>query len=422
MVAAALLVEPSAAVHLSGTGRRGHPGIAISHPVRQMVRRTRVRLDSYGPRLVESVPAFLDELAARLVPTCDRAVVQGVFARASAGYSGPRGRDGLRVTAITPSGVPFEASVTGGAGRSSAALRYVTETATAMPFFGPRLAAQRAALDDLVGWLPPPARNAAGGLRDAIDVVFPDPAAVPARTRFATTFGIVHRDDVPDGLAGLKLYLNVRAGEPAVTRADDPVSRLVRRWPAVAGVQDLVGDLAFLVPHFATVEVDAAGRLGHKLYLRTRRANGAALAVVARRFGADLGPVADELRRAGVADDVWRRRLFVCCATAPGAGGGTDGPELSVHLSGKALGLDPAGVAQLARGLVEQHGDTDALDALEAAIARSDPGGWATTVIGLGLADGGGVGKVNVYAAPIEPTRRAQPSSNSGWMGSRVTA
>ena len=32
--------------------------------------------------------------------------VQAVFARAAAGYTGPRGRDGLRVTAISPSGVP----------------------------------------------------------------------------------------------------------------------------------------------------------------------------------------------------------------------------------------------------------------------------------------------------------------------------
>lgn len=392
------------------------------------VRRPHGRIGGYGPRLVESVPAFLDELAARLVPGCDAAVVQAVFARASAGYAGPRGRDGLRVTAITPSGVPFEASVTGGAGRSPAALRYVTETATAMPFFGPRLAAQRAALDELVGWLPPPARAAAGELRAATDVLFPDPSVVPARTRFATTFGLVHRDDVPDGLAGLKLYLNVRAVDPAAPTADDPVSRLARRWPAVAHLHDLVDDLVFLVPHFTTVEVDAAGRLGHKLYLRTRRANGAALAVVARRFGADLGAVVDELRRAGAADDVWGRQLFVCCATGPGAGGGPDGAELSVHLPAKALGLDAPGTARLARGLVERHGDTGALDALDGAVERVDPEGWATTVVGLGLAARGGVGKVNVYAAPTAPSRTApspaggQTFSNSGWTGSRVTA
>jgi hypothetical protein len=427
---------------------------------------------------VESVPAFLDELAGRLVPACDPAVVRAVFARASAGYDGPRGRDGLRVTAITPSGVPFEASVTGGAGRSSASLRYVTEVATAMPFFGPRLAAQRAALDDLVGWLPPAARAAAGELRAAVDVLFPDPTVVPARTRFATTFGVVHRADVPGGIAGLKLYGNLRAGGPGAPGgpggrssgdggpghpsgvgssgdgwsgvgssgvgwsgvgssggpgsrpSDGPVSRLADRWPAVRVLGELVGGLAFLVPHFATVEVDAGGRLGHKLYLRTRRANPADLTVVARRFGADLGPVADALRGAGVDDGVWHRQLFVCAALGPSAGGaGGDGgghePEVSVHLSAKALGLDAPGMAGLARRLVERHGDTGGLDALAASTAAA--GGddaWTTTVIGLGLASDG-VGKVNVYAAPTAPAPPAgdgQTYSNSGWTGSRLTA
>jgi hypothetical protein len=357
---------------------------------------------------VESVPAFLDELAARLVPECDAAVVQAVFARASAGYTGPRGRDGLRVTAIAPSGVPFEASVTGGAGRSSAALRYVTETATGMPFFGPRLAAQRAALDDLIGWLPADARAAADELCTAIDVLFPDPGIVPARRRFATTFGIVHHAAVPDGIAGLKLYGNLRTGEPetAAATAADALDRLAARWPAVGELRARLGDLVFLEPHFTTVEVDAAGRVRHKLYLRTHRTNAAGLAVAARRFGAELRPVVDELCRAGVADDVWRRPSFVCAATVPD-GGGPGSCELSVHLSAKALRLDGAGMARLARSLVERHGDTAALDALDGAVAGA--GGadrWTTTVVGLGLAPGSGVGKVNVYTAALDPAVR----------------
>ena len=391
---------------------------------------------------MESVPAFLDELAARLVPECDPAVVQAVFARASAGYTGPRGRDGQRVTAIAPSGVPFEASVTSGAGRSSAALRYVTETATGMPFFQPRVAAQCAALDDLVRWLPPPARAAAGELTAAVEALFPDPAAVPARRRFATTFGIVHRADVPDGLAGLKLYGNLRAGErdsqgsqsaeaaePPGTAAGGALARVSARWPALAHLAELLGDLVFLQPHFTTVEVDADGRVAHKLYVRTRRANATGLTVMARRFGTELGPVADALRRLGVSDDVWGRRFFVCGAVSPasppgdghtgdghtGVGHTGDGPrngragdeppgdlELSLHLSAKALMLDAAGMAGLARGLLERHGDTTALDALEAATRRAGgPASWATTVIGLGLAPGGGVGKVNVYTSAL---------------------
>jgi hypothetical protein len=323
--------------------------------------------------------------------------------------------------------VPFEASVTGGAGRPSAALRYVTETATAMPFFGPRLAAQRAALDDLIGWLPAPAQVAADQLRAAVDIFFPEPPLVPARTRFATTFGIVHRAEVPDGIAALKLYGNLAPDGEAL-------GRLAARWPAFGALCDPVLDLAFLSPHFATVEVDAAGRLGHKLYLRTRRANAAAVAVLARRFGADVGDLRSLLGDAGVDDTVWRRPIFVCCEPGRRADGGA--PELSVHLPGKALGLDPAAMAELAGRLVAEGdgahhdgrdddggdvgdrgdggsgGDVDdggdggsgggrrTLAAVREAAGRAG-GTWVTTVLGVGLWRGGGLGKVNVYVAPV---------------------
>lgn len=354
---------------------------------------------------MESVAPFLDELARQLVPACDPDVVQAVLARASAGYAGPRGRDGLRVTAITPSGVPFEASVTGGAGRLTSSLRYVTETATGMPFFGPRLAAQRAALDDLVGWLPSPARAAGDELREAIDLLFPDPARVPARRRFATAFGVVHRPEVPGGIAGLKLYGNLRAhdeGGGAGTHAGrETLRRLARRWPAFAALRDAVDDLPFLVPHFATVEVDAAGRLGHKLYLRTRSTNAAGLALATQRFGGDFPALAGELTAAGVAGEVWRRPLFVCGEVV--AGEGPEGTDLaiSLHLSAKVLRLGAGGMAALARRVVQRHGDPAGLAAMARASDRAGgPGAWTTTVVGVGLPPGGGVGKVNVYMAP----------------------
>jgi hypothetical protein len=371
---------------------------------------------------VERVPEFLDELARRLVPGCDAGAVRAVFARASAGYAGPRGRDGRRVTAITPSGVPFEVSVTGGGGRTSAALRYVTEAATGMPFFGPRLAAQRAALDDLVGWLPSPARAAADALTEAPGLLFPDPAAVPARTRFATTFGLVHDERWRDGLAGLKVYGNLRADEGSL-------GRLAGRRPQLADLVARVDDLAFLAPHFTTVEVDGAGSVRHKLYLRTRGANAAGLAVVARRFGADLAPLVDAVRQAGVADAAWRRPAFVCLAAEDTGSGADDDAELSLHLPAKVLGLDAGGMDGLAADLVRGHGDPAALAAVDAAVARAGgPGAWTTTVIGAGLAAGGGIGKVNVYVAPTGPATAApsgaasQAFSNSGWTGSRVGA
>ncbi|HET6952051.1 MAG TPA: hypothetical protein VFI47_16840 [Acidimicrobiales bacterium] len=337
---------------------------------------------------MEAVPAFLAALTSHLAPGCDPDVVGAVFTRASAGYRRPRTDDGRRVSAITPSGVPFEASVTGARGRVDPAVRYVTETATAMPFFGPRLAAQREALADLAGFLPPAGREAAGELADLPATLFPDPAAVRARTRFALTVGVVHRAAVPGHLAGLKVYGNLEAGEGGL-------GRLARRWAAMAELASAVADLGFLVPRFATVEVDAGGRMAHKLYFRTARAGAAALAVAARRFGGDAFEVADVLHAAGVDLAAGRRSFYVCCAAPPGRD-----PEISFHLTAKALGLDPAAMAALARDLADRHhGATAAVDALAAA-ASAAGGGWCTTVIGVGLPPGGGVGKVNVYVAP----------------------
>lgn len=365
---------------------------------------------------METVTSFVDELAGRLVPGCDGSVVRAVLARASAGHAGPQGRDGRRVSAITPSGVPFEASVTAGPGRSARSLRYVTETATHLPFFGPRLAAQRAALDDLIGWLPAPARDTAGDhLPAVVDVLFPDVAAVRARTRFATTFGIVHRAETPDALAGLKLYGNVRA-DP------DALARLRATSPAFAALLARVDGLRFVVPHFVSVEVDAAGRLGHKLYLRTHRADVAALALLARRFDAEATGLPGLLGSLGVGREVWQRPVFVCCEAGDPDGADGAGPALSFHLPARALGLDRPTMAALARALVERHGDDtdgsglDALDALDAAAERAG-GRWDTTVIGVGVpgaATACAGGKVNTYVAPAAG---AQPEP----FGSEVT-
>lgn len=344
-----------------------------------------------GGAAVEAVPAFLDGLTARLAPGCDPAIVQTVFARASAGYARPRSDDGRRLSAITPSGVPFEASVTGGHGRWDPAVRYVTEAATAMPFFGPRLAAQRVALVDLVGFLPPAVRAAGDELAELPATLFPDPGAVRARTRFAVTFGVVHRPEVPGHLAGLKVYGNLTADEGGL-------SRLARRWPALGAAVAVVEGLPFLAPRFATVEAGADGRVGHKLYLRAARAGGAALGLLARRFGGDAGGLVDEMADAGVDLATGRRSLFVCCTSPPGGGD----PALSLHLTAKGLGLARPAMATLARGLAaHHHGSPDAVDALGAA-ASAAGGRWRTTVVGVGLPPGGGVGKVNVYVAPDE--------------------
>jgi hypothetical protein len=335
--------------------------------------------------LVESVGAFLDELVPRLVPGCDAAAVRSTFAVAAAGYTVPRTSDGRRASAITPSGVPFEASVTGGGGRAEPALRYVTEAATGMPFFGPRLAAQRRALDELASRLPAGAADAAGELACFLDTLFPDPPAMPARTRFATTFGLVHRADPPTAPAGLKVYGNLGPDPAALARLGD-------RWPALAALAGRLDGMPFLVPHFATAEAGAAGRLRHKLYLRTGpRANAASLSVVARRFDASAADLLDELADCG-ATPTWNRPVFLCCE------GGPDGDALlSVHLPARALDLRPEAMLALVRALAARHhGTTASVDALTTAATQAG-GAWTPTVVGIGLAPGGGLGKLNVY-------------------------
>jgi hypothetical protein len=335
---------------------------------------------------VETVADFLDEMVRRLVPGVDPAAVRTMFAQAAAGYTVPRTDDGRRASAITPSGVPFEASVTGGGGRLDPVLRYVTETATGMPFFGSRLAAQRLALDWLVEHLAPDARREAAGLARLVDALFPDPPAVPSRTRFATWFGLVHRPDTPGHLAGLKVYANAGIDEGGL-------GRLTTRWPALGELAGLVDGLPFLVPHIASAEAGIGGGV-HKLYFRTGRGtDGAFLAAVARRVGADAGDLVGELAACGAAL-AWRSGVHLCCERRAGGD-----PTLSVHLPAKALGLDPAGMLALARSLATRlHGTTRGVDALAGA-AQAAGGAWETSVVGIGLAPGGGLGKLNVYLA-----------------------
>jgi hypothetical protein len=385
---------------------------------------------------MERVPALLDGLARQLVPGCDRDVVQRVFATASAGQAGARLRDGRRASTLTPSGVPFEASVPSGPARPGTALRYVTEPGSGMPFFGPRLTAQRRALNELAGWLPAPGRAGVDDLRTLADVLFPELAVVPARTRFATFLGVVHGPEAPVGVAGLKVYGSLQATEPAAG-----LDRLAARWPPFAELRGRVGDPSCLAPQFAAIEVDAGGRLRHKLYVRTRAGSPSDLAALAGRCDVDIAPLADALRQVGVTDDLWRQPLIACCAHRGDAAAGPS-TELSVYVSRRALARCPGATTldAVAADLVARYGDPMALDALSDATAVA--GGWdawSYTVVGVGLARDGAPRKVNVYAAPTAGQPSAQPAagraasqpaaqagaptfSNSGWIGSRVGA
>lgn len=348
---------------------------------------------------MEGVGGFLEALRSRLVPACDPEAVEAVFRRASAGHGSGRDRDGRRRSVLTPSGLPFEASVTGDARGPAPALRYNAETATAMPFFGPRLAAQLAAIDDLVRWLPPGADPAAAGaeLRDFVATLFPDPGRVPARTRVATWFGVVHRPENPRHLDRLKVYGSLAADEGALARvaaARPPVRDLVR---ATEGH-------AWLAPHLAAVEVDRSGATTHKLYFRAGPADRAALSDLAGRFGADASGLAGDLDEwvggtgAGTGPGHARPLSFVCCQADP-----SGRRALGIYLSAKLLGLDGAAMAGLARRLAERlHGTTAGLDALADAAAASG-GAWAYSMLGVGLPAEGAEGvapKLNAYLVP----------------------
>lgn len=317
-----------------------------------------------------TVAAFLEALRRRVAPACDAGVVRAVLERACAGAPATGRRpDGRRASVLTPSGVPFEASVSGGGGRPAAELRYVTEAGADVPFFGPRLAAQRSAAADLAGRLPGGPRDTGPELHAFLDALFPDPGAVPARTRLAALLGVVHRPALPTHVARLKVYGSLAA---------DPGSldRVAARWPAFAGLAGALDRTPGARPHFATLEVDASGGRVHKLYLRTR--------LDGPVEGLDVGPV--------------RGDAYVC-HTATVA----DGTEaaVSVHLPAKALGLDAAGMAALAARLAgTRHGTTDHAEALAAA-AEAAGGAWAHTVVGVGrTGDDGAAGKLNVYVAP----------------------
>lgn len=113
--------------------------------------------------------------------------------------------------------------------------------------------------------------------------------------------------------------------------------------------------------------------------------------MVARRFDASATDLLDELAGCGAAP-TWQRPVYLCCEEGP------DGDaRLSVHFPARALDLGPEAMLALARALAARHhGTTAAVDALTGAAARAG-GTWTPTVVGVGLAPGGGLGKLNVY-------------------------
>src|SRR5690606_8794309 len=97
---------------------------------------------------------YLVDVAERLALGCDPASTRAMVERACGGQLDARAPDGDRASTLTISGIPFEASVSGGRGELTPAIRYTTENATQETQFSSRVAAQLAAIRDLVAWLP----------------------------------------------------------------------------------------------------------------------------------------------------------------------------------------------------------------------------------------------------------------------------
>lgn len=321
--------------------------------------------------------AFLAHLASALVPGCDGAAVRAVVTTALTGAGDGPGRDGRRSSVLTRWGAPFEASVTGGRSGPDAALRYVADPASSAGFFGPRLAAQRAVLHDLVAAV---GRDGSGGEEvDAfVDAVFPDPPRVPARTRAATFAGLVH--DAGPVPAWVKAYGNL-GGDAAA------LARLGERWPALAEVAAATASLP-LVPRLAALGLAASEARRHKVYLRPREDDPAALPATLAHFGVRVGDLLPETVRREAVPSLGRRSYV---AVEPGT---RAAPLVTLYVPVPLL--DAGRPVELVRGW---FGDTAVLDLIAAAAASSGRA-WDLTAVGLGGPAGGPPTRLTVYAAP----------------------
>jgi len=326
---------------------------------------------------------FLVDLAERLTLRCDPATVRTVMERACGGQLDARGPDGLRASVLTISGIPFEASVTGGRGKFTPALRYTTETATQETAFGSRVAAQLAAIRDLVTWLPNADETVADVFQSFVTTLYPDPAKV--RSRYGTWIGVVHHTAAPHHVARIKIYCGLRVVPGAL-------DRLCSTWPGFAGLASVPDQEKLIKPAIAAIEVDAHGDVNHKIYMRTRYNDVAVPMKLARYFGDPAWEVLSELVRCGVdAAKLHQYDYFVC--RARGAGAPTFGLSLGTRQSGEDL-------TRLVYELASRHhGTTHAVDALAQA-AESCGATCRYSAITLDFSADHGIDKLNVYGTP----------------------
>ncbi|MBF6471651.1 MULTISPECIES: hypothetical protein [Nocardia] len=327
---------------------------------------------------------FLVDLADRLSLGSDPEPIRTMLERACGGQLDPLGPDGHRASMLTVSGIPFEASVSGGRGKVTPAVRYITETATQETQFDLRLAAQLAAIRELVAWLPNGDEAAADMLQSFVTTLYPDPSEVSTRHRSATWIGVVHHAAAPHHAARLKVYGGLKIVPGAL-------QRLCSAWPGFAGLATVPENEKLITPVAAAIEVDARGDVNHKIYLKARYDDVAVPMKLSRYFGHPAWELLSEFVRCGIdAAQLHRHDWFVCCSR--GAGGTGFGLSL-----GSRQHTDFSG---LVRELASAHyGSPYAVDALAEA-AEACGAAWRYSAVGLGFSAGHGIDKLNVYGTP----------------------
>ncbi|MER7450939.1 hypothetical protein ABTW96_11715 [Nocardia beijingensis] len=327
---------------------------------------------------------FLVDLAKSLTLPCDPAQIHAVIERACGGQLEQRRPDGRRASTLTASGIPFEASVSGGRGKITPAIRYVTETGTQETDFASRVSAQLAAIPDLVARLPNGDESVSDMLQSFVRTLYPDPVKVTARHRFATWIGVVHHAAAPESVARLKIYGNLQLDPTALHRLSDA-------WPGFAGLVPVPDSEKLMRPAFAAVEVDTNGNVNHKIYLRARYHDVGVPMKLVRYFGHAAWEALSEFVRCGVDPAKLHEQGFEVCCTR-----GADSAGFGLYLTPK----QDAGFPELVRELAARHhGTTLAVDALTLA-AESCGASWRYSVVGLGCSPEHGIDKLNVYGVP----------------------
>ncbi|GAB2693960.1 hypothetical protein [Nocardia thraciensis] len=338
-------------------------------------------------KMVAAAGDYLVAAADRLHLACDPALVRTAVERACGGQLVSHGPSGGRASGLTLSGMPFEVSVAGGRGEYVPGIRYLTEAATQATGFDSRVDAQLAAIRDLIGLLPNGDETVVDRFRSFVATLYPDPAEVPARVRFATWIGVVHDAAVPHHVARLKLY-----GSASIVPGG--IERLREGWPGFAGLMPVSEHDELFKYAVVALEVDVRGEVNHKVYLTSRNRDPAVPMKLVRHFGDPAWEALSELTRCGV--DPARLHdhdFFVCFSRAAGV------QSFALSVATRRFDDVTGVVNELA---AKHHGTTHAIDVL-AQTARSHGADWRWSAFGLGVSAENGVDKLNVYGTPTWP-------------------